>query len=99
MKQAPTKIKNLYNDYYIGKEKEFIELLLYIKEKNNFDRVMRAVEELNTIRLGYVTTERILFICEQSTPLGEGNLHNRDETRDQSESNMKAYANMFNQMG
>jgi hypothetical protein len=29
LKQAPKKIKKLYNDYYIGKEKEFIELLLH----------------------------------------------------------------------
>ncbi|SDH93167.1 hypothetical protein SAMN05216352_103379 [Alteribacillus bidgolensis] len=40
LKQIPTKIKNLYNDFYIGKEKEFIELLLYIKEKNGKDQIM-----------------------------------------------------------
>ncbi|WP_145543379.1 IS21 family transposase [Virgibacillus sp. SK37] len=96
-KQAPTQIKKLYNNHYIGKEKEFIELLLYIKENNNLDRVMKAVEELNSIRLGYVNTERILFICEQSTPEGVRR-YNPDETMNQSESNMRAYANMFNQI-
>jgi len=96
-KQAPTQIKQLYNNHYIGKEKEFIELLHYIKEKNNLDKVMQAVEELNSIRFGYVNTERILFICEQSTSKGI-KMHNSDETMNQSESNMRAYASMFNQM-
>lgn len=96
-KQAPTQIKKLYNDNYIGKEKEFIELLLYVKENNNLDRVMEAVEELNSIRFGYVSTERILFICEQNTPEGVS-VYNSDETMNQSESNLRNYANMFNQI-
>lgn len=96
LKQAPKQIKNLYNTHYIGKEKEFIELLHYIKGNNNLERVMAAVEELNTIRWGYVSTERILFICEQSNPTKIP--LDRDETMNQSESNMKAYADMFNQL-
>lgn len=97
LRQAPTKIKNLYNQHYIGKEKEFIELLLYIKNNNNIEQVLDAVQQLENIRLGYVSTERILFICEQSFP--EGNdLNRRDETMDQSENNMMAYTKMFNQL-
>lgn len=96
LRQAPIKIKNLYNDHYIGKEKEFIELLLYVKEHNKLEEVLSAVNELNTIRHSYVTTERILFICEQS-PVTNIDSSNRDETMNQSENNMKAYANMFEQ--
>jgi len=32
LKQAPTHIKNIYQQYYIGKEKEFLALLHYIKK-------------------------------------------------------------------
>lgn len=96
LKQAPTQIKKLYNEHYIGKEKEFLELLLYIEENNNLESVMEAVRQLNDIQFGYVSTDRILFICEQSTPPGVG-AFNRDETIKQSESNMQAYADMFNQ--
>ena len=71
--------------------------MLYVKENDNLERVLEAVEQLNTVRLGYVTTERILFICEQSN-LSEVNTMNRDETMNQSENNMKAYAGMFNQL-
>jgi hypothetical protein len=53
--------------------------------------------ELTNIRADYVSTERILFICEQSLPSEVGNTKN-DETIDQSENNMKAYTKMFNQL-
>lgn len=96
LRQAPTQIKNLYHDHYTGKEKEFIELLLYIKENNRLEEVLSAVNKLNNIRLGYVSTERILFICEQSPTANSDDL-NRDETTNQSENNMRAYANMFEQ--
>lgn len=96
LKQAPTQIKYLYNTYYIGKEKEFIELLFYIRENNNLKRVMEAVSRLNPIGSSHVTTEKIVFICEQSDSTEPSSLH-RDEIMDQSESNMKAYADLFQQ--
>jgi len=97
LRQAPTQIKNLYNNHYIGKEKEFIELLFYIKENGNLDRVMDAVEQLENIRLGYVNTERILFICEQSVSTGINHME-ADDIMKQSENNIKAYAELFNQL-
>jgi len=97
LKRAPNQIKKIYNNHYIGKEKEFIELLFYIKENSNLDRVMDAVAQLENVRLGYVNTERILFICEQSTSPGVNPLET-DDIMEQSESNIKAYANLFNQL-
>jgi hypothetical protein len=60
------------------------------------ERVLEAVEQLRIVRTDYVTTERIFFICEQSTPSAL-NLKSRDEIMSQSEMNMKAYSEMFNQ--
>jgi len=97
LRQAPTKIKNIYYQYYIGNEKEFLELLLYVKEHNNLDQVLAAIKELKNIRIGYVSTERILFICEQSLPAETG-ITKHDETINQSENNMMAYTKMFNQL-
>lgn len=68
-----------------------------MKEMNNLEQVLEAVKELSAIRFDYVTTDRILFICEQSTSSDVRVLH-QDETMDQSVSNMKAYADMFNQV-
>jgi transposase len=98
LRQAPTKIKNIYYQHYIGNEKEFLELLLYVKDNNNLDQVLVAIKELKNIRTDYVSTERILFICEQSLPT-EAGIQKRDETIDQSENNMMAYTKMFDQLG
>lgn len=97
LRQAPQQIKNIYYNHYIGNEKDFIELLLYIRENNNLGEVIKAVEKLVEIRYDHVNTERILFICDQSHPVdGSTGIH-RDETVNQSENNMKAYTEMFKQ--
>ncbi|HLR41769.1 MAG TPA: IS21 family transposase [Pseudogracilibacillus sp.] len=97
LRQAPTKIKNIYYEHYIGKEKEFLELLLYMKENKNIDEVTAAIQQLKAIRSDYVSTERILFICEQSSS-GERNSVKDDDITEQSENNMMAYAALFNQL-
>lgn len=97
LRQAPTQIKKIFHTHYIGNEKEFLELLLYINKNNNLKSVLNAVEQLENIRQGYVTTDQILFICEQSFPT-ESYIFSPDEATNQSESNMKAYADMFNQI-
>lgn len=96
LKQAPTQIKNLYTTYYIGNEKEFIELLFYIREHDNLDDVMKAVNQLSMMGPSHVTTEKIVFICEQVEPIESQSLY-RDETTAQSEHNLKAYADLFQQ--
>jgi hypothetical protein len=96
LKQAPKQIKQIYDTYYIGKEKEFIELLFYIHLHNNLSRVVQAIDQLNRIHAGYVTTERILFICEQGTS-SDVKVTERDEITEQSEQNLKAYGDMFDQ--
>lgn len=95
LKQAPKQVKNIYDTYYIGKEKEFIELLYYIHLHNDINRVIEAIKQLSKINIGYVTTERILFLCEQGD-IDEYKI-DRDETTQQSEDNLKAYGEMFNQ--
>lgn len=66
LSQAPKQIKNLYATHYIGKEKDFLELLLYVKENNQLDKVLSAVTEINKKGLGVITTEKLIFLSEQS---------------------------------
>ena len=68
-----------------------------MNENNNIQQVFEAVKQLENIRLSYVSTERILFICEQSIPV-KSTINKRDEIMDQSENNMMAYTKMFNQV-
>ena len=90
-------IASMDYEHYIGKEKEFLELLLYIQMNNNIDEVISAIEQLKAIRLDHVSTERILFLCEQSIS-NEGHSTQNDDITKQAEDNMMAYAALFNQL-
>lgn len=93
LKQAPTHIKNIYHQYYIGKEKEFIALLHYIKENNNLQDVLKAIHQLKKVRSDYVSLDRIQFICEltEEEPMVDA----QDDITKQAESNLHAYQKLF----
>lgn len=57
---------------------------------------MKAVQKLSMIGPSHVTTEKILFICEQAETKKSPFL-SRDEITAQSEHNLKAYAELFQQ--
>lgn len=40
LSQAPKEIKTIYENYYIGNEKDFLELLVYVKEQNQLEKVL-----------------------------------------------------------
>jgi hypothetical protein len=60
------------------------------------ENVLAAIDQLNKLRPGFVTTEKVLFICEQSTPTGVSQ-REMDDTMKKSEDNIKVYTEMFNQ--
>lgn len=68
-----------------------------MQENKNTDEVINAIQQLKDIRPDYVSTERILFICEQSSSDENDPLRN-DDTTAQAENNMMAYAALFNQL-
>ncbi len=59
LSQAPTKMKKLYKDYYIGNEREFLELLIYLKEHNNLEKMNFEKYDLVRIdELGYISFDK-----------------------------------------
>lgn len=64
MQQADPRIQNIYNTYYNKKEKDFIELLLFIGE-NNISIVQNAIKLLEKINPTNITTEKIKSICNR----------------------------------
>ncbi|WP_425542005.1 IS21 family transposase [Alkalibacillus silvisoli] len=94
LRQAPKQIKNIYNHYYIGKERDFIDLLSYIKENKKLDRVMEVIEELQSLRGENITTEQIIFMCQQSPSSGDSP-HKSDDITGQARANIKALEELF----
>lgn len=62
--QANPKLQEIYNQYYIKKEKEFIELLHLISEKG-IEKVKEAIKILETINPTDITTDKIKTICNR----------------------------------
>jgi len=64
MQQADPRIQDIYYVYYNKKEKDFIELLLFIDE-NNISKVQDAINLLKKINPTSITTEKIKSICNR----------------------------------
>ncbi len=66
--QANIKIKNLYNLYYTEKSRDFIELILFMKNNNiTINKVEKAIDELSNIAPANINTETIKALCNRKT--------------------------------
>lgn len=98
LSQAPKEIKNIYQSYYIGNEKDFLELLVYIKEQNRLERVLEAIAQLEKNHMVQITTEKIIFLAEQSAETRTV-LTSQDDVTTQSLDNLSSLAELFNSKG
>jgi transposase len=74
MLQADPSIQNIYNTYYNKREKDFIELLLFISE-TSISKVESAINLLKKISPTNITTEKIKSICTRdSTNYSQNNV-------------------------
>ncbi|MCG8485525.1 MAG: IS21 family transposase [Clostridia bacterium] len=94
LSQADQKIQNLYNEYYKGKEKDFVDLLLWMKEKDkSFVEVEKALNILMEVCPFNITTEKIKMLCEREIIL---NTHKyTDEIHDQSKVMLSIYGHLL----
>ena len=65
LKQAEPELQKVYQNYYTGKEKEFIELLELVGEKG-WAKVQSAMETLKKISPTHLSTEKIVTICKRN---------------------------------
>lgn len=94
MSQAPEKIKKLYQDHYIGKEKNFLELLEYIKNKDVYERMMEVVDEVLSEQHITVTTENLILLCERDQAETQ-HVRKPNDVDEQSEQNLKRMSELF----
>lgn len=98
LSQAPKEIKNIYQSYYIGNEKDFLELLVYMKEQNRLEKVLEAIAQLEKNHMVQITTEKIIFLAEQSAETRTV-LTSQDDVTTQSLDNLSSLAELFNSKG
>ncbi len=65
LKQAHQRLQQIYKQYYIRKEKDFIELLELIGEKS-LEEVEQALNKLEKISPISIDTEKIKILCNRN---------------------------------
>ena len=98
LQQADTKIKTIYETYYIKREREFIELIQYIRDESNIGEIERSIEELRKINPSHVTTDKIKILCAKSMDSSPTSVTVSKEAKDiadQAKAHLKMYDELF----
>ena len=91
------RLLNIYNRYYKGCEKSFIELLGIIS-KIGTHKVIAAIDELESINIKAVTTDKIITICQRMPlPINDKTTEGTSEIEEFSRKILSLYGNLLNE--
>lgn len=98
LEQASDAVKDLYNKYFVGKNKEFIEMLIWARENNHSTQDLYSASLLaNTKGIKEVTFPIIKAILNEDKELdGVVNLPWSEKIEELSSQNLKIISSMFN---
>jgi hypothetical protein len=93
LQQAEPGLQKIYHEHYIGKEKDFIELLELVGEKG-WAKVAATVDVLKKVSPIHLSTEKITSICKRNdenfSPVNE------DDTLTVSKNILESYGQLLN---
>lgn len=98
LQQADKKINKIYKSYYTNKEKEFIELVQFIRDESSIAEVEKSIKELRKINPSHVTTNKIKVLCaknQNGTPQISTVSNESKEITDQAKAHLKKYDELF----
>ena len=94
--QAAPELKEIYTSYYIGSEKDFIELLEVVA-KNGLDKVRLAIEKLVSINCLSINTDKIkLLVQRDESKIVSTGCQKDDQIKSYSRQIAKNYAQLLN---
>ena len=98
LQQANQKIKTIYATYYTNRERDFVDLLLYLRDGTALAEVERAIEELSRIHPSHVTTDKVKVLCAKNretvlpaAPLSQ----DTEEIAERSRQHLRMYDELF----
>ncbi|WCK53272.1 IS21 family transposase [Aneurinibacillus sp. Ricciae_BoGa-3] len=98
LQQADKKIKSIYTTYYSSREKEFIELMQFLKEESSIAEIEQSITKLKKINASHVTTDKIKILCAKNREIKPLDSALSKETKDiseQSKAHLKMYDALF----
>lgn len=99
LQQADPKIRNIYTTYYISHERDFIELIHYLKENATLPEIEQSIQELRQMGPKHVTTDKIKAICAKNRMPKDAPPLTSEETQtitNQAERHLRLYDELFN---
>ena len=93
LKQAEPELQKIYQYYYSGKDKEFIQLLELIGEEGMI-KVQEAIDILIKISPNHISTEKIKTICNRSNVIPD--VKSNGDIEINSKNILKAYSQILN---
>jgi predicted transcriptional regulator len=97
LQQANKKIQTIYKTYYISREKDFVELIQYLKEESTINEIERSINELRKINPAHVTTDKIKILCAINNTKIPSSVPVSKESKDIAE-HAKAHLKMYDEL-
>lgn len=96
LQQAHSKVINLYEKYFITNKRDFVELLLFMKEYNVcIDKIELAIARLHSVSPTDISAEKIKFLC-MNNDSSTTNADRRDDIYENSKSILNLYGRLLN---
>ncbi|MCL4386624.1 MAG: IS21 family transposase [Cyanobacteria bacterium] len=95
--QLEPRLKNIYDRYFVGSEKSFIELL-ELSGKIGLEKIEEAIAELEKINPGSVSMDKIIVICSRkNTDLNDFKDRSNCQIEETSREMLSLYGQMLRQ--
>ncbi len=95
LQQANSKIKNLYHKHFTTNNRDFVELLLFIKENDiKIESIEESIQRILSISPIDISTEKIKILCNKQ---GSNNSHvyDKSEVYEKSKDMLSSYGNLL----
>jgi len=94
---APEKVKDIFNRYFEDTPKDFIELLIFLKEHDfAFDKVIEVIDRLMKTSPHDISLDKIKMLCMQKNEVYVPELNNDDQILQQSRAQLEELSSLLN---
>ena len=96
LQQAHSRIIKLYEEYFTTNKRDFVELLLFMKEYDvSIDKIESAIERMLLINPTDISSDKIKFLCMNNDSNTEINDNRQDETYKNSREILELYGQLL----
>jgi transposase len=94
--QIDSRLEQIHKKYYINREKEFIDLIEYIKIPSiTIEKIELAIKHLNPVKTTDVTLDKIKIVCDRKHENTEMLYHGINEIDEMCYAQLKALTRLF----